>query len=63
MDHGRVELRCEQGLDAFTGGLLDEHEQIDIRRGPWLNGAQKTSVSENKGESSVKGNLVTLLEW
>lgn len=37
MEHGRVELGCEQGLDAFTGWLFDEHEQIDIRRGPWLN--------------------------
>src|SRR6266850_6496175 len=36
MDHGRVELGREQGLDAFTGGLLDEHEQINVRRGPWL---------------------------
>jgi hypothetical protein len=23
-------------LNAFTGGLLDEHEQVDIRRGPWF---------------------------
>jgi hypothetical protein len=37
MNHGRVELRREQGLNAFSGGLLEEHEQIDIRRGPWLN--------------------------
>jgi hypothetical protein len=37
MDHGRIELGREQGLDAFTGGLLDEHEQIDVRRGPWFN--------------------------
>ncbi len=37
MDQGRVELGREQGLDAFTGGMLDEHEQIDVRRGPWFN--------------------------
>jgi len=23
-------------LDAFTGGLLDEYEQVDVRRGPWF---------------------------
>ncbi len=36
MDQGRVEQGREQGLNAFTGGLLDEYEQINVRRGPWL---------------------------
>ena len=33
MDHSRVEQEREQGLDAFTGGWLDE---FNVSRGPWL---------------------------
>ncbi|HYM88066.1 MAG TPA: hypothetical protein VES92_03030 [Nitrospiraceae bacterium] len=36
MDHSRVEQEREQGLDAFTGGWLDEYAQINVSRGPWL---------------------------